>query len=297
MRVLIATDGSKGAERAIELAGSLEWPEGTELRVCAVLQPVEPIIGADWAQQEDAEELSKATLDPAAESLSHTGLNISQALMRGRPASKLVEAAEDLNADLIIVGSRGHGTIASMVLGSVSAEVSDHAPCPVLVARTPVLTHAILGLDGSISARGAEDIVATWPIFETIPIEITTVGPMGLPWTSGLALSAAEPQVGEVGETMDALATEPRGVGEAAAARLRAAGRHVSARVINGAPATELIRFAEDQQADLIVVGTHGRTGLARALMGSVARNVMLHAPCSVLVIRETVSRAMQSAA
>ena len=297
MRVLIATDGSNGAERAIELAGSLAWPVGTELRVCTVFEPIEPILGADWAQQEDAEELAHATLDPTTEALSHTGLKISRALMRGRPATKIVEAAEDLGADLIIVGSRGHGTIASMVLGSVSAEVSDHAPCPVLVARMPGLTRVILGLDGSASARGAEDVVAAWPIFESVPIEIMNVADMGLPWTSGLALSAAEPQSGEIEETLEAISAEHRDLCEAAAVRLRAAGRRVSTRVVDGAPATELIRSAQDRQADLIVVGTHGRTGLARALLGSVARNVMLHAPCSVLVIRETQKQAVPAAA
>ena len=78
-----------------------------------------------------------------------------------------------------------------------------------------------------------------------------------------------------------------RGICEASARRLREAGRRVSALVVHGSPATELMRTAEEVQADLIVLGTHGRSGISRAVYGSVTRNVMIHAACSVLIVRE----------
>jgi nucleotide-binding universal stress UspA family protein len=58
-------------------------------------------------------------------------------------------------------------------------------------------------------------------------------------------------------------------------------------RLVMGDPATEIVRVAEEEKAELIVLGTHGRTGLSRILMGSVAEAVVRHAPCPVLIYRQ----------
>jgi universal stress protein A len=67
----------------------------------------------------------------------------------------------------------------------------------------------------------------------------------------------------------------------------RLAGRDVAARLESGAPVAEIARVAREQHADLVVIGTHGRTGVKRALLGSVAEGVVRHAPCAVLVARD----------
>jgi nucleotide-binding universal stress UspA family protein len=293
MRVVVAVDGSSAADRAIQLAGSIDWPTGTQFRVVMAAEPPEPIISADWVrpsngdrQQAELEAAASTVLENAARELATTRIDISRRVLRGRAASKIVENATEFRADLIMVGSRGHGTIASMILGSVSAEVVDHAPCPVLVARHSRLTRAVLGLDGSECGRVAEAVVAHWPIFKKVAIDVTTVTNYGLPWTSGLALSAYEPPAAEIAETAEAIIKAGRDTAEAAALRLRERGLRVSARVMKGDAAAELIRTAEADGADLIVVGTHGRTGLQRLWLGSVARNVLMHASCSVLVAR-----------
>ena len=76
----------------------------------------------------------------------------------------VVDHARSLPADLVVVGSRGHGTIESMMLGSVSAEVVDHAHAPVLVTRSRQAKRIVLAWDGSPSASRAADVVATWPM-------------------------------------------------------------------------------------------------------------------------------------
>ena len=75
----------------------------------------------------------------------------------------------------------------------------------------------------------------------------------------------------------------------AAATRLHAAGFTVTPLIRQGDPAHEIVAEAKAREAGLIVVGTRGQTGLQRLILGSVARNVLLHAPCSVLVVRESV--------
>ncbi|CAN5697658.1 universal stress protein [soil metagenome] len=291
MMVVLATDGSEAADVALDLAASIEWPQQSVIRLVTAVEPVEAIMPSTWlpdgAAMDPVDALAVAAqiLEQGARRLARSGARIEIAAVRGRPATQVIGAASDNDADLIMIGSRGHGQIASMLLGSVSAEVVDHAPCPVLVARTPLLTRAILGVDGSGHARAAEEIVATWSIFAPAAIEVASVASVGLPWTSSIALlpEMSSEHHFEIGRR---IVDDHRLVAEDAAARLVEAGRKATAHVIEGDPARELVNLAERVQADLIVVGTHGRTGLTRAMLGSVARNVLLHAPCSVLVVR-----------
>lgn len=86
----------------------------------------------------------------------------------------------------------------------------------------------------------------------------------------------------------DQIREQVKGFIEAALRAARISQLHVNAHVYRGEPATEILRLAEDMQADLIVVGTHGRVGVKRLLMGSVAEKVMRDASCPVLVMRRT---------
>jgi nucleotide-binding universal stress UspA family protein len=173
-----------------------------------------------------------------------------------------------------------------MVLGSVSAEVVDHAPCPVLVARSHQLGRVILGHDGSEFAQRAEQALTTLPIFAGVTVEIVTAVDLMPPWTATLATAGYIEPAGTIAREETQMLDEYHAVAEAAAERLKAAGLQATSTIAHGDAATALINAANDRQADLIVVGTHGRTGLQRLLLGSVARNVMQHAPCSVLVVR-----------
>lgn len=72
-----------------------------------------------------------------------------------------------------------------------------------------------------------------------------------------------------------------------AVAKLRASGLSAESRLVEGNPPEELIHVANDEHVDLLVVGSHGRTGLARLMLGSVSSSAVVHAPCSVLVIKK----------
>jgi nucleotide-binding universal stress UspA family protein len=87
-------------------------------------------------------------------------------------------------------------------------------------------------------------------------------------------------------ESTHELEQSRRAENEAAAARLRSGGFHVTPLVRQGDPAHEIVAEARAREAGLIVVGTRGQSGLQRLILGSVARNVLLHAPCSVLIVR-----------
>jgi nucleotide-binding universal stress UspA family protein len=294
MRVLLATDGSSCAAIAIDLVRNIPWPDGTVIHVVSAVEPQvaaygPTVIGAAGdAADRQAPMISavESDLKRIAMTLARPGREVEAHVLLGRPASAIVDSAQALGVDLIVVGSRGHGTIASMLLGSVSAEVADHARCPVLVARDSSWRRVTLATDGSDFARRAENLVARSPIFARTPVSVVSVADTDLAWPSALALSGFPGSYDYPAEEQARIA-EHRSLADESSARLNSAGREASARWADGDPAAVLIKAARNDEMDVIVVGTHGLTGARRTLVGSVSRNVMLHAPCSVLVVRE----------
>lgn len=193
-----------------------------------------------------------------------------------------------MDADLVVVGSRGHGTIATMVLGSTAAEVVDHAPCPVLVARGSEIGHVAFADDGSAQARRAEALLGSWPMFAGAEVDVLSVAEIAVPvaagFTPGLYDQVLESYTRSADDAREASGEESR----TAAQRLAAQGLRAQAIPLEGDAAAEIVRYAGSRKIDTIVMGTRGHTGLARLLVGSVARNVLLHAHCSVLIVRAT---------
>jgi nucleotide-binding universal stress UspA family protein len=301
MRILLAVDGSRPSERAAELVAALPWREGGRVRILSVAPERGAVLGVPWMAQlppdadaldEDALQVHRDALDAAEREIrsARDDLTIEPILLRGRAATLIVDEARDMPADLVVVGHRGHGPWESMLLGSVSSEVVDHAPCPVLVARDERLGPIIFADDASPSARAAEAILTGWPMFTGVPITVLSVAEEGFPYATAVApLMYTDTMTGysESTEERERLAREAC---EASARRLEEAGYLTSALVRDGDPAHEIVTEAQERDAGLIVVGTRGMTGLRRLILGSVARNVLLHAGCSVLVVRETVA-------
>jgi nucleotide-binding universal stress UspA family protein len=296
MRALIAIDGSAPAGLAVDLASDIAWPAGSELLVAEAIEFGPAWFGGAWpdlaviqTDRLEAEVLAEAdrTVQDARSRLARPNLSVEAAVLRGRPAMAIVDRARDMRADLIIVGSLGHGAIETMLLGSVSAEVIDHAPAPVLVVRGRSIKHIVVGWDGSSCASRAADVVRTWPIFAGSDVRVVSVAGSEIPWWTGFPESGSPDLLPIYLETADASRRHYDQLAHEMTAQLQAAGRSAEAERREGDAATELLAAARESQADLIVIGTHGRTGLARLVLGSVARNVLQHASCSVLVVRE----------
>ena len=296
MRVLLAMDGSATADTARDLVASLSWPDATVIRVVAVVESMSavsaglaPYTAAELDERPITADL-EARLAEAARGLDAPGRIVETIVLHGRPASVIVEQANELRADLIVVGSRGLGRLRSMLLGSVSAEVVDHAPCPVLVARASSIGPVLVAVDGSDSARRAVEHLADARYLAGHRIHILSVGTeahAGVPyWAMNVAADDRAPVYRDI-------ATEDRRQTEAhaahAAEELDRDGFDVHWTVSSGDPAHEIIEAAETFDCDLIVMGSRGLTGIDRLLLGSVARNVLLHSPASVLIVREPV--------
>jgi nucleotide-binding universal stress UspA family protein len=292
----------------VDLVAAVAWPDGTAVRVVQAIDLGPGLFGGPWptlalSQVDELETAlhveARRELEAVRARLEAPGRSVTTAVLDGRAASEILDEAAAWHADLVVVGSRGHGTIASMVLGSVSSEVVDHANVPVLVARHGRLDRLALAWDGSACAAGAAEAVRTWPILAGAAIRVVTVADVGMPWWAGFADVGAAGAGGPTAvilETADAARSAARTLADEMVASLAAEGRTVRADHREGDAATEIIAGARADGCDLIVMGTHGRTGLARLALGSVADNVVRHASCSVLVVRATSQEASSSA-
>lgn len=174
-----------------------------------------------------------------------------------------------VDSDLLVIGPRGQGVLKSLHVGSTAEWLMRCPSAPLVVARRAMLTHEVLAcVDGSGHARASVEVLA------------------GLPWVSGARVSV----LGVV-QSGDDAAT--RAVDEATG-RLRAAGATVRPMVVvpdplalTVNPVAAVFEAIDLVSPDLVVLGTSGRTGLARLWLGSVASSVARHADCSVLLVRD----------
>jgi nucleotide-binding universal stress UspA family protein len=295
MRVLIAVDGSDQALVGVEVAMLAHWPEGTTLRVVAAVDSGAAVFGGPWPTlaiveaehiERDLHDQAMAAVREAASRLTKPSLWVETAVLEGRPATMVDAEAQRIGADLIIVGARGHGTIAEMLLGSVSAEIIDHAASAVLVAREPGIGRVLLAWDGSAPSAHAARVLEEWPIFRHSDVSVLSVADVEVPWWSGFSEPGTAEMLTIHADTTDAARAHHDELATEMTARLRAAGLTAAGFRRDGDAATEILTAAKERAADLIVMGTRGRTGLKRLLLGSVARNVLHHATCSVLVVR-----------
>jgi nucleotide-binding universal stress UspA family protein len=291
MKALIGYDGTPGAEIAIDLAASLPWPDGSTLRVVTAIDPTkfETIyfpVGPQNLQQlvENEMLMDGQRAATAAQRLERAGLCVEHAVSVGRPSRVLAAEASTFGADLIIVGSRGHGGVMTAVAGSVSAETIDATTVPVLVARSPSVHRVLAADDGSDGAAQAINCLIRWPVLDAVAVDVLSVVPNMGRWGFHPTETTAEP-------IDDPTRTSPERlrhfqIANRAAHRLQACGHPADWIVSAGAAATEIVHTAEDQHADLIVMGTRGHTGIERLVTGSVSRRVVTHADCSVMVVR-----------
>ena len=148
--IVVGTDLSETAQQAVQNAAAIAKAFGATLHIATVFKPamtstvaassLEAMAygGAEFLQEAEskiADEVESA-LGRLAKELTNDGVNVKTHGMAGDPADALVDIAEDVKADLIVVGNRGMGGVKRFVLGSVPNKISHHSPCSVLIVHT-----------------------------------------------------------------------------------------------------------------------------------------------------------------
>jgi nucleotide-binding universal stress UspA family protein len=135
--IVVGTDGSETADEAVRQAAELAALLGARAHVVCVHETAgdEEADGDGWAR--GTPEAVEATLARSAAVFAAAGVEVDLYPQRGDPADSILDVAEERNADLIIVGNRGRTGAKRFLLGSVPNRISHHAPCAVLIIRTP----------------------------------------------------------------------------------------------------------------------------------------------------------------
>jgi nucleotide-binding universal stress UspA family protein len=137
--ILIAVDGSPSAREAVDFGLELAADQHATATFVYVVQAVDVLpaggFGITVSVPHEPTAKDTAALDAAREQAEEAGVNVHTRLLRGDPADEIVAYADTIDADLIVVGSRGHGALASALLGSVSRGILREARRPVLVVR------------------------------------------------------------------------------------------------------------------------------------------------------------------
>ncbi len=290
-KVLAALDFGDSSLEALRQARALAHAVGGSLALCHVLPApselalliAEPDQAARASLTGEEEDTRKALIEHAREKV---GLEAADVLvLRGETYAEIVRAAESVGAGTVVVGTHGRTGIARLVLGSVAERVARHAHCSVLVARPARKTGGVVVAATDLSepslpaiAEGAAAAKRSGARLVVVSV-LEWPGAMPTPAAGMFGAVPAIPPAEVVQEVRDAL----RSTLEQAMAR---AGAEGEARVIDGSASDAIVGIADELHAELIVVGTRGRTGLARLALGSVAERVIRSASCSVLTVR-----------
>lgn len=206
--------------------------------------------------------------------------NVQWRVMRGRPAGALLEAAAELDSDVILVGSTGIGSMRGRLLGSVSSQVVDHADCSVMVfhegqSSSPAhVASVIVGVDGSPGAAAA--IAAGRWLAAAVDARLVLVSAYDS--TVALAPPATDLRPELRQHAADVLGAARASVGPDV---------EVVEELSEGHARQALVDACERHGPSVLVVGTRGLGGFAGLLLGSTSRWVLNHAPCPVLVARD----------
>lgn len=295
MKVLLAIDGSDASMTALAATAALPLPPGSTVQLLSVLPDDRVVHGGAWPaavliRSEDvaaaARKEARERLEDLADRVAGEERTVTAAIREGRAASEILDAASDLSADLIVLGARGHSEVERLLLGSVSAEVVDHARCPVLVARTDRVGRILVATDGSPTADATIDLIASSSLFANATVRVMSVTDPGMPWWTGASPVDGMVAAQVYSDMIDAARDHAREVAAQAAERLGSEVAVEEAAHRGGDVPTAILAEAAAWNADIVAVGSRGLGMVRRLLLGSVSRDVLHHAPMSVLIVK-----------
>lgn len=228
-------------------------------------------------------------LDKEAESLRKAGLNVSVSIDDGRPGLKMIEMAESANASVIVIGTRGLSGIEHLILGSTAEYILRRSPIPVLTVHPSdapprdTVDTVIVPTDLSPDFAEAATFFAQFADLDPRPraflVFADATPPYFQPFRHEILAQWNQP---------DDRKEEIEGKMEPMLEKLRTAGFEVETAVLDGDAVQVVTQFAADQNADMILMSTHGRSALTNVLSGKTAQRIVQHAPCPVLTIHSS---------
>ncbi|NLU78680.1 universal stress protein [Micromonospora sp. HNM0581] len=282
--VVVGVDGSEPARAALRLAATLAASHDRPLRVVHAFiwptlhSPVRPVTDSvpDGGLRARAQRLVAAAVDEA--EATAAGLRVTGEIVDGDATAVLL--AEAHTAAMVVLGDRGGGGFAALIVGSVAVKLAAYADCPVLVARgVPHPDGAVVvGVDGSELSRRAVEFA----VHEAARRGATVLALHAYRHPVSTGPGDMQPLVYDESELR---ADEDRAVAESIAGLTE---RYPEVTIIRESVRGRAARILTDasRQAQLIVVGGHGRAEATGMLLGSVSQSLLHHSHCPVAVVR-----------
>jgi len=268
-RFLVASDGSEYSAGAVREALRMAKRCGARLRVISVVSADvehEATVGQLLKQEVDAVHAHLAQVQEQADA---AGVACeTDVLLASIPDEAIVHAAEQAKSDLVVMGRRGRRGLARLMLGDITARVIGRAPCSVLVVPRAAELHGrhfVVATDGSRFGDAAAVTAGKLALLCGTPVTVVSV-------------------------TQPSHSAERRTEAQQAVNRtvsfLKQEGVAATGEVPHGRPDEMIVRTATQKDADLIIMGSHGRTGIERVLLGSTTERVINQTANVVLVVR-----------
>ena len=299
--ILVPLDGSALAEKALAAALQLARAmagraDATSVRLI-LLRVVGPValVAADPMLYDELMRMgvdeAQAYLKTVVETVDAGPVQVDVQAVSGAPADAIVHYAEEHGVDLIVMSSHGRTGSSRWVYGSVAEKVLHHAPCATVIIRAHVAVamfqnrKILVPLDGSpLAERALEPALV---IADAMQSDVTLL--RVAPGRETLPQSTS-PSGEDLGVVRDIAAAQERAEAEAYLQRIYGAraNRHLFFDVVTtgGDIADAIVSYADERHVDLIVMSSHGRSGIGRWLHGSVAEKVLRGADCATLIIR-----------
>ncbi|NOX20503.1 MAG: universal stress protein [Nitrospirae bacterium] len=265
-RILLATDGSRFSEGAVREAINLGRKEGARLFVISVAQVNTELMGYSPEITEKIERQTRQTLETVSKRAAEASVSCETIFHEGEePYIFIVNEAKERDVDFIIMGRRGLRGLMKLMLGSVTALVIGHSDRDVFVvprAGRLVFKKILICTDGSEQSQKAFKkalVLADKYNSSLIAISVATI----------------EDELKNIKEHLELLEKKAKNKGLA-----------IETLPVIGTPYEAITTTAQVKDVDLIVIGSHGRTGIKKLLLGSVAERVIALAQCSVLVTK-----------
>jgi nucleotide-binding universal stress UspA family protein len=287
-RIWLAYDGSDTARVATDLAYAIAAGRGARVTLVHVVPPPLPEdYPARLADPDTLEVLSRAAVQHWHGTLevvgwhAPDGVTVEQRVVVGDVAGELVHALADDQADLVVAGTHGLGGLRRAIVGSVSQRLLEHAPCPVLLApQAPPdqpVPKVVVGVDESESSLAAVSMAQAVAAALSAYLVLVHVCDPRIPFADG------EPYDG----VREAIRDHGQQLLHDARARITAPLEAIVEDLREGLPRAQLIEACAEHRPTVAVVGARGAGGFRGLLLGSTARDLVNHAGCPVLVVRE----------
>jgi len=292
-RILYATDFSSISEPAWDSAKQFARLFGAEVVLLHVVPPL-PVLPTKGNLPELYDELiqsarreAEAGFDRLLASVAGSGINVRIHLEDGPPAQRILEVAAKEAADLLIVGTHGRTGLSRAIFGSVADRLVRQAPCPVLTVQPTLrevprreIRRLCYATDFSPTARAAWPwvVAIARPSGAQVDLVHVTFQPVPDRHLSAEALARMTHMLHEQGRTE----------AERFLAGSELPREQIRLCLTHGDPGEQIVHRVQEQADDLIIMGTHGWSGVVRWMLGSVAHHVIQAAPCPVLTIAPT---------